>query len=224
MQRQMLRLTLALGVLVTMLGSTGVFAVFSDSARGGNNSVESGVRPRAADLQIATGTGDDGLPWSCGTFSENLSTGQFAVTGLQPGEPAGVAGVCLFNAGAGTLSVTVGATGTIRDLDVACTGDEAANGDETCGTDQLGELSPLLYLTLDAFDCATGDPVGGVANIALDSLQAGTVPVGDLPIPANGRLCTDIEVGYSDASTEAEAQIAQSDKVTWTLTFVGTAS
>ena len=44
-----------------------------------------------------------------------------------------------------------------------------------------------------------------------------------MTIPANGRACAVLEIVYGDA-TEAEAQVAQSDQVTWSFTFVGTAS
>ena len=47
MQRHMLRLTLILGVMVTLLSGTGVFAVFTDQASGGTNTVNSvSISPR----------------------------------------------------------------------------------------------------------------------------------------------------------------------------------
>lgn len=221
MQRQMLRLTLILGVLVTMLGSTGVFAVFSDTARGGANSVDSGVRPSAANLMIATATESTGV--TCGTFADNLTTAQFTATGLQPNSAPLTSAMCLRNSGAGALSIRVGATGTIRNADTACTGDEAAAGDATCGNGGVGELSPLLDLDVVEISCANSSTIATHSS-GLDGLQDAQLPVRDSVVAAGAQICVRFVLTYDRQASESEIQIAQSDLVTWTFTFEGTAS
>lgn len=220
MQRQMLRLTLLLGVMVTLLGGTGVFAVFTDSAMGGPNTVTSGARPRAANLQIAPATIVNG-DVACQAFVENTLTPQFSITGLQPEGSAEHAYVCLRNSGSGTLDLSAGATG-LRDLDSACTGDEATAGDETCGGDQAGELGEVLKTGITQVDCATLTPVGGFETWLLN-YAAQPLDFGADPLAAGATICVEIVLKYSIA-TEAQIQVAQSDMVTWNFRFEGTAS
>ena len=49
MGRHTLRITIVLGMLVTLLGGTGIFATFTDRATGGQATVSSGARPKAAE-------------------------------------------------------------------------------------------------------------------------------------------------------------------------------
>src|SRR5262245_17507860 len=81
--RHLLRTLVALGILVTLVSGTGVFASFSDQATTGPNSVISKEQPRAADLRIATGD-SDGFGFQCGTFVDNLQTGLIGVTDAEP--------------------------------------------------------------------------------------------------------------------------------------------
>jgi predicted ribosomally synthesized peptide with SipW-like signal peptide len=93
MGRHSLRIIMVLGALVTLVGGTGIFAVFTDRATGGDNTVTSGTRPKSADLRIepavldaATGTfncdGDlDGLLWQ----NDDTTTAQYTVADVQPG-------------------------------------------------------------------------------------------------------------------------------------------
>jgi predicted ribosomally synthesized peptide with SipW-like signal peptide len=53
MERRTAFAIMAIGVVVTLLGGTGIFAVFTDRAETGKGSVTSGELPHAADLQIA---------------------------------------------------------------------------------------------------------------------------------------------------------------------------
>jgi predicted ribosomally synthesized peptide with SipW-like signal peptide len=225
MHRQLLRLTFVLGVLVTILGGTGVFASFTDSSRGGPNSVTSGSRPSAADLQIASASLSTNPvnAVQCGTYSDNTSTTQFSATNVQPSSQALVAYVCLKNAGSALLNLTVGAP-DVRDLDTSCTGDENADGDASCGNNGAGELSPLLVAASTQVDCTNvGDTMGG-GSASLSSLGGTPIAASSFPLASNGVACIQLMITYDPAATEAQIQIAQSDQVTWSFTFTGTAS
>jgi hypothetical protein len=52
-QRRLAVATIGLGSLVTLMGGTGIFAVFTDRATTGTSKVDSGARASAADLKIA---------------------------------------------------------------------------------------------------------------------------------------------------------------------------
>ena len=221
MERHMLRLTLVLGVLVTILGGTGVFATFSDTAMGGENSVTSGARPSAADILIATATAANGVT-TCGSFSDNTSTAQFSVTDLQPTSAPTTTFVCLQNAGAATVSVTAVAT-NLRDVDTLCTGDEESSGDTTCGNNQAGDLSRAVLVTITEVSCSTGVVVTG-RQMALDQLPAFPVALSSSGIASAAVACVRLVVGYDRDVPESIIQIAQSDTATWNFLFEATAA
>jgi predicted ribosomally synthesized peptide with SipW-like signal peptide len=221
MQRHMLRLTLVLGVLVTILGGTGVFATFSDRASGGSNSVTSGARPSAADIQIATATVANGAT-TCGTFADNTLTPQFTVTNLQPTSAATTSNVCLRNTGAATVSITTGVSG-LRDSDPSCTGDEEISGDSTCGGDQEGELSRAVLVTIAEVSCSTGAVVTG-RSIDLAELPAFPQPLSVSGIAPSATACVRLVVAYDPDMTEEIIQVAQSDTATWNFLFQATAA
>jgi predicted ribosomally synthesized peptide with SipW-like signal peptide len=238
MGRQTLRITIVLGMLVTLLGGTGIFASFTDRATSGDNNVTTGERPRAADLQIAT-YDPSGAP--AGTtfclpattlFDDDTTTGQFSAGSLQPGENLQYAYLCLRNHGSATLDVTASSIDVV-DADVDCTGDEAVAGDATCGIDQAtglpqaGELSPLLQFTIDVVDCS--DP--GTVIVPGDSLtlaQWDMSPIQFTAPPTGGPLLPDavacLRLGGSyPTPAEDVAQRAQTDQATWKFAFDGTA-
>lgn len=243
MGRHSLRVILVAGLLITAMGGTGIFAVFSDRATTGSNSVTSGSRPRAADLQINIGletpTGTDcqqDLDSNGTVWTDDLTTGVFAVPSMQPGEsatamaagmPAGAGVLCLKNAGAANLDVTASVIDVV-DLDVACTGDELAAGDATCGVDattlapQLGELSPLLTLTTGVDMGCQGQYQGSTTSLASTTNQPVTYPAGTALAPGQ-IVCLSYSVTYPLDTPEASVQLAQSDQVTWRFAFDGTA-
>jgi predicted ribosomally synthesized peptide with SipW-like signal peptide len=219
MQRQMLRLTLLLGVMVTLLGGTGVFAVFSDQASGGRNSVVSDDLASAADLQIAAATGDQVV--TCQTFADGTTTPQFTITDFGPETQVQKGYACLRNNGSAALELTVQAT-SLFDSDIACTGDEAAAGDTTCGNNLAGELSPLIAIDISQVNCQTLIRSGGHSQV-LDRWAAVT----DIAAPSltpGGIACIEFELHYSPLATETQVQKAQSDQVLWHFRFQGTAS
>lgn len=224
MGRQSLRLTMLLGVLITALGGTGIFAAFTDRATTGTNSAETGPRPLAVDLKISLADAVAGSPVNCDAEGDafpfdddDLTTGLFAATNLQPGGGGGQsADLCLANFGAGTIDVTALAIDLV-DTDVACTGDEADAGDLTCGTDQLGELSGALTIRMRHLDCAIGTEVS-VDDHLLANMAANPVPVSSSLAP-NGIVCLRLTVFVAASTPEETVQVIQSDKVEWRFAF-----
>jgi hypothetical protein len=221
MERQMLRLMLVLGVLVTILGTTGVFATFRDQAAGGSNAVTSGSRPSAADLQIAPATASGGVI-TCQTYVENTTTPQFSVGNFQPTSAPVYGYVCLRNNGAGALTLTVAAT-SLTDVDTSCTGDESAAGDSSCGNNGSGELSSALVVSAQEVSCSDSTVISGSGDV-LQNVATRPLGVGAAGLAANRFMCVRFETKYLPDATETQIQIAQSDLVTWTFGFEGTGS
>ncbi|HEX3264252.1 MAG TPA: hypothetical protein VHR16_01170 [Candidatus Limnocylindrales bacterium] len=229
MGRHALRITILLGVLITLVGGTGIFAVFSDRALTGPSDVKSGELGKAADLKIAAAQPQDPMnsgPFNCDPFSDDLATQLFNFTATQGNGDDRY--FCLQNAGSGDLDVAVTAI-DITDLDIDCTGDEAAFGDSTCGLEpstlqpQAGELSPKLTIETDLYDCTTGAGLltPGVADFSSTLADLGTTPTALRNVPAGSLLCVRERV-YWHSSTADGYQISQSDEATWRFAFDGT--
>jgi predicted ribosomally synthesized peptide with SipW-like signal peptide len=219
-QRHALRLTLVLGVMVTVLGGTGVFAVFTDQAQGGGNNVTSGSLARAADLHIAAATVVSGAV-SCQMFADDTMTGQFTILDLQPTTPTQRAYVCLRNVGSAGLDLTAQAV-SLFDVDIACTGDEAAAGDATCGMG-AGELAQVVTVAIHQVDCGTLAPTGGFGQ-ALDDWASTADAFAAPELQPATTACIEFELSYLSTATESQIQQAQSDNVRWNFRFEGTAS
>lgn len=229
MGRQALRITILLGVLISIVGGTGIFAVFSDRATTGTNSAETGSRQAAVDLRIEAAAlppaGDPAL--NCdgnldGALfnADDLTTGIFSVNGIQPGDypaDADVAYLCLFNAGSGTIDVEATVI-DIVDTDTACTGDEAVAGDATCGSNQAGELSGAIAAQMEQLDCA---------NFSVSTpIQANSIANWpSVPAPLTSSLapgaiaCLAFYLWVPASTDETTLQIAQSDRVEWRFAF-----
>jgi len=223
MNRRLLVSLMALGAVITLVGAAGIFAVFTDRARTGNSSVTSGERGSAADLLIAPSLLG---PPECGTFVDDLVTDLFSINDAQPaGGFLGQAFICLKNAGSASLALSA-ATIDLVDVETACTGDEAAVGDASCGivggVAGAGELAPMLLADIRQVNCTTGAPGGGGLIESLADLQSG-VPLGIFPAP-DEVVCLRLEIFYSAATSDTAIQIAQTDKVTWRFAFDGTTS
>lgn len=225
MGRHALRITILLGVLITLVGGTGIFAVFSDRATTGVNDVTSGELGRAADLLIAVDPAlhdpQSSPPFACGTFSDDLATGLFSFTAnFGSGNDANV---CIRNAGTAGVDLTTSAIDLV-DLDVDCTGDEAAFGDTTCGPDgnalpQVGELSPIVDVTVIGYECIGGPAIanwGGNATLA--DLASTPISLGNLAAGQDRCLVIRVINAYGDPA----AQVAQSDRAEWRFAFDGT--
>jgi predicted ribosomally synthesized peptide with SipW-like signal peptide len=221
MNRRLLVSLIALGSVVTLIGGAGIFAVFTDRATTGTNSVTSGEMASAADLLIAQGV----APAGCGAFVDDLVTGLFSITDAQPGAGSlGQANICLKNAGSADLAYSVAAIDLV-DVETDCTGDEAESGDATCGIGPLGELgvgelSPLILADIMQTDCTTGSPNGiGLTNSLADLEGGGSLGMSAAP---NAVVCLRIDMRYPPGITDTAAQIAQTDQVTWRFAFDAT--
>lgn len=227
MTRRLLAMIMSLGLVVTAVGFTGIFAVLGDRAKTGDFIVNSGPRPVAADLQIAS-TGQLGV-CSGYPFSDDLDGTTFSAGFVQPtGGESGVP-LCLWNAGTSALEVHVVAT-DVTDVDVDCTNDETDAGDTTCGEDGQGELASLIDVKMQTVECdgfeLTTLGTASVADLAAYQPQAGQFEAWDLGVlDPNEVVCLRIVPIYpaiGDGTTEVEAQLAQSDTLTWRIAFDGT--
>lgn len=220
MGKQALRITILLGVLISLVGGTGIFAVFSDRATTAANDVTSSALGKAADIQIAIDpTPHDpqsSPPFACGTYTEDLATGLFSfTTNLANGNDANV---CIRNTGTADVDLTMTAI-DLSDTDVDCTGDEAAFGDTTCGNNDVGELAPFISVAAVVYECVGGGSLSGLGGqTTLDALASSTLALGS--IPAGQERCIVVRVGGS--ATGADAQLAQSDRAEWRFAFDGT--
>lgn len=219
MQRQLLRVVLVLGVLVTLVGGTGLYAVFSDQASTGTNQVDSGAVARAADLQIATGHLSPG-PVDCGTFVEDLTVGVITMTDAQPGSVTNGT-FCLKNAGTASLGVTMTASNIVN-IELDCSGDEASV-DDTCDAGRAGELSPNLVVVVTEALCASSDPTNSSSSALDDLVGAPIILRGGTAIGPGATYCGYWTVIYPDSTKPDLVQLAQTDRATWAFTFVGTA-
>ncbi len=232
MSRSLLRITVALGLVISVLSGMGVFATLSDTANGGDNSVTSGDRPSVADLRIEPGVlvagqpatvncdaDADGILWE----GNDTATPQFSVADVQPGDTLPDAYVCLKNVGAADLALTVYAMDIVNlEADSGCTGDEAASSDTDCSAGAAGELGGLLWISIDRVDCSNVDSVDfqGAQDQPLiqfpPSLSTGT------GLAPDAVTCVRFSMSYPDPG-EVNAQVAQSDQVTWHFSFSATA-
>ena len=223
MRRRMLAMTMGLGLVVTAMGFSGIYAVFTDRATTGTNSAESGSQGRIADLKIATTSSGDCID---GSFTDDLATGIITVADVQPGDGSSFTTACLRNDGSAELDLAITAIDLV-DTETGCTGDEAASGDETCGTAGIGdgELAAALVVAISRLDCQaqTSDLV---ATATLPSLAASPVSLQTLApgetacIPLRVQMLVSGQAGF----TLEDIQKAQSDKVEWRFAFDGTAS
>jgi len=233
MPRHALRLVIVLGALITLVGGTGIFAVFSDRATTGTSDVTSGALGKAADLKIASAQPQDPMnsgPFLCDTFTDDLTTQLFHFTATSGNGDERF--FCVENAGSSPVDLSLTAI-DITDLDIDCTGDEAAFGDTTCGPDpttqalRAGELSPNLTIETDLYDCTTGAGLltPGVPDFSSSLANLGTTPETLLPatglqnLAAGGSVCVRLRVRWS--ATGDAAQISQSDEATWKFAFDG---
>ena len=215
MRRPVLITVAVLGILVALIGGTGLFAALTDTARTGTNTVDSAALAASADIRLANATRDGGGPITCGAYSDNLASGFFTVADVGPGWPGQTAHFCIKNVGSQNVGIWPRAD-ELTDTDTDCTGDEALY-DTTCGGNTAGELSNVLFTSYTWWnDCsATG---GSGASIKLaDNTVAPAVGLGSL---APGAVaCLTASILYAGTAPSEDIQKAQSDRSTWRYAF-----
>ena len=219
MRRSVLLSVAAVGALVCAIGSSGLFAALTDTARTGVNTADSSALAASADIRLASATyGGDPATVTCGTFGENLSTALFTVADAQPRATAlDEKYLCIRNVGSQSVTLA-GLADNVADVDTACTGDEAIY-DTTCGGDAAGELSSNLTVSYAVVSCATGDGSGGGSTLSANA----TSPIGLGSLAAGTTGCFLIRLFYPDATSASNVQKAQSDRVTWRFKFTAQA-
>jgi hypothetical protein len=230
MNRRLLVSLMAFGAVITLVGAAGIFAVFTDRATTGTNSVTSGARASAAHLQIAQGVPGD---TNCGVtpaFSDDLATGIFTITDAQPdGFLSPSRHVCLRNAGSADLAISMAVIDLVN-VETDCTGDEAAAGDNNCGivggVPGAGELAQVISASVVQVDCFGGPPIPGTGTTG--SLQTlATIPGGaslGASMAPGAVICLQLDISYPNTTTNTAVLVAQSDQVTWRYAFDGTTS
>jgi len=211
---------IVIGAVVTTIGGTGIFAVFTDRATQGPNTFESGVQAKAADLQIA-----DSGPLGCANWQEDLATGLWNATNIQPGDTT-TRELCLKNNGGAAVTVSLTTLDLVQS-DVQCTGDEITVDPSCALPGQIGELAGLLNVSyqVDA-DCDTivGEAGEVVGSAGLSTLAAAPASLTTATGAAAGStMCVSISVVYPSTASLNSVQAAQSDSVTWKFAFDATA-
>lgn len=190
-----------------------MFAALSDTATSGENSVETGAEVSAVDILIAPLTQDASGTWTCGEFSDDLTSGLFALE-AEDFDPAPSASFCIKSNGT-NMVIARTSVFDIADVDVACTGDEMAF-DPTCGPgtgpedpEQPGELGKYLLLTYYT-DVCHADPAVAAGTFTLQELAAVPFILG--AIKPQSYRCFTVELSLAPG---VDWQAVQSDRVTW---------
>lgn len=218
MRRTFLIMAATVGGLLALVAGTGVFAALSDTARSGTNSATSAALAPSADLQLATSTWDStNGGYTCGTFSDDLSSALISVQDVAPGFWGGHTTFCVRNAGSQSVSVSSLADELV-DLDTACTGDEAMT-DTSCGNDGAGELAAVLRVQYSVVECATGNGSGSSPFLRDNA----TIPHPLGTLAPNDTICVATSLVYLSSTDATAVQNAQSDSVTWRYKLTGQA-
>ena len=219
MRRSVLLTLAVLGGAVCLIGGVGLFAALTDTATTGTNSAESKGLAASADLQVAVATDPvaGSFQFGCGTFTENYASPLFTATNVQVGYQSSQSVLCVKNAGSQTVQVNVDVF-ELSDIDTACTGDEALNGDTTCGNDQTGELSLMLATQVQRYAQCDLQGSGDSFSNYLNFLSSGATLTGGSLAPGE-TACYGFYVTYPSGNAASSVQQAQSDKVTWRYRF-----
>lgn len=208
---------MVVGAVVTAVGGSGIWAVFSDRATQGTNTIESGSQPSVADLQVGEFVGE-----ACTGMSDDLATALWSVSSMQPGDAVGRV-ICLKSNGAAAVSVRLAAI-DIAEGDAQCTGDEQTV-DTSCGGG-LGQgqlASALLVEYATDMDCDTvigesgEDQVGVLGTLGVGSSFAVLSAASGLA--AGSTMCVNLTVRYPSETSIDLVQAAQSDSVSWKFAF-----
>lgn len=215
MRRSALLTVAVLGGLVCLLGGTVLYSALQDTARTGTNSIDSAALAASADIQLATAA-RSGNTIPCDAFSENLASGTINVTDFAPGS-SGQRYFCLKNVGSQQVTLSALAD-ELADVDFECTGDEATNGDASCGANQAGELSNVLIIQYTTLDCGTATPIVNTGQQPTLKVN-GTTPYALGSLAVGGTVCVNVFFAYPSGTGVTAVQTAQSDRATWRFKF-----
>ena len=205
-----------IGAIVSTVGGTGIFAVFTDRATQGPNTIESGPRPKAADIQIGSFVGG-----TCTSLQDHMTTAIWSVTNRQPGESSNH-NFCVTNNGSAAATVTL-TTLDLVESDPQCTGDEQAVDPSCGGGAGQGQLASRLVVGFDTDrDCdlsfgEAGDLGGSQGLSTLAGNPAAITSIGGLS--AGSTTCLQVRVTYPSSTSLNDVLAAQSDSVTWKFAF-----
>ena len=133
MRRPFLLTATALGLVICLVGSTGLFAALTDTARTGTNQVTTPGLASSADIRLAMDEGTLGSS-ACGAFSDDLRHRPVRLRPPTPPYANQAHVVCVKNVGSQAIVSLTMTTEALNDVDTDCTGDEEANGDTSCGS------------------------------------------------------------------------------------------
>lgn len=221
MRRSVFLTIMALGAVITLLGATGIVAVFTDTAETPTNTFGTGPRASSADIKVAQTTSittDPGC--SNQTFADNFVNFFFNTTDGQPYAFSQATKLfCIKNVGSAAVALKTTTT-DVLDVETDCTNDESTV-DTTCGSSGAGEISPLVFLLFTKVDCGTGSDAGtaGVDDVAGMTSTPVTLSASVAPTAV---ACFKVELIY-DPSAPSDVVAAQTDRVTWKQIFTATA-
>src|SRR5262245_12152875 len=194
---------MVMGAVISAVGGTGIFAVFTDRATQGTNTITSGSRPHAADIQIAKAS-PNGFDANCGPFSDDLTTEMWTVSDFQPDNSA-FRYMCVKNAGSAPITGSL-TTVDLVNSDGSCTGDESTV-DPTCGSGAgAGQLASVLVVGVGLLDC---DNIQAVTDFTQNLGQLSSTPIvfaSSDPLPAGATGCLAMSVSYPLSTPEANVQ------------------
>lgn len=217
MRRPVLLTIMTLGLIITLLGATGIVAVFTDTADTGNSSVASGERARSADIQLGV---YDIFSQTCVSYANSRTTGFYSFSNSQPESSFSSSGgdyFCIRNVGSESVTLSV-STFDLVDAELACSNEEPGVDPDgsTCGT--VGELSQFLTARFDEITCSNGSSMLAPADGGVSTMQS--TPVGLGTLSSGSERCFNPLVRYQTANS-TEATLSQTDQATWKFRFSG---
>ena len=218
MRRSFLLTASAMGLMISLLAGTGLFAALVDTADTGPNSVDTAPLAGSSDLQLATWDSVNG----CGAWQEDLSSGLITALNVAIDAPTVRTGetFCIRNIGSRTVDLSVSVFGVEDTETDECTGDEADSGDQDCALNDPGELSAVIGVEFFLDDCV-GNATIGFTDSLTDMVST---PLALLPIAPGNTSCFVPQIQVGSVASETQLQQAQSDRVTWRYRFTGTAT
>lgn len=224
MRRAVLLTMSTLGLIVCLVGSTGLFAALTDTADLGPNNVDAAGLPGSAELKLAYRVPDPQNPGAtvCGQYEDDLTTQAFIDASGFVADSSATNNVCIKNVGSQSVDVSATAVNLV-DVETDCTGDEQDLGDASCGNDAQGELSNVIQVRFYPIVCATGEGIGGSDASGLDDLVGTPLLITPSGLAPDTEICFDISVEEPSGYPVLDRQLAQSDSVSWMFRFVGSA-